>query len=95
MGVKSIMKTILDPIGSLVGESIFDDKGSSASAPEQSDEDKERDRRNGVRQGIRDAAFDKENNLTWDSGYKRGGRVKKKTRGSGIATQGTRKAKIR
>jgi hypothetical protein len=80
MGYKNVMKTILDPIGSLVGESIFDDMGSSSDAPEQSAEDKERDRRNGIRQGIRDAAFDKENNLTWESasnsGYKRGGPVR-------------------
>ena len=46
MGYKNVMKTILDPIGSLVGESIFDDMGSSSDAPEQSAEDKERDRRN-------------------------------------------------
>ena len=45
MGYKNVMKTILDPIGSLVGESIFDDMGSK------DDEDKERDRINGVRQG--------------------------------------------
>jgi len=93
MGYKNVIKTILDPIGSLVGESIFDDMGSSSAESEKSeksDEDKERDRRNGVRQGIRDAAFDKENNLTWESssnsGYKRGGTVR---RGYGKARQPT------
>jgi hypothetical protein len=80
MGYKNVMKTVLDPIGSLVGESIFDDMGSSSDAPEKSDEEKERDRRNGIRQSIKDEAFDKQHNLTWEgasnAGYKDGGRVR-------------------
>jgi hypothetical protein len=101
MGVKHIMKTLVDPIGSLIGydDSPFFGRKDEEQKEEMSPEEKERRRRNDVRQGIRDSAFDQEHGLTWkddsSAGYKSGGRVSRKAKGCGCASRGTRPAKIR